>query len=199
MLYVTKQDGKIYNERALYRALKVMRSQPPRQQDLDDWNAAVLQPDNLPVADVVSSTQTASEGVDGLWYRNYTSRAFTVEELTNYKNQAIRQVNSHLQSLVDELTEIFPEYTKDTFYKQKEEAELWNTDNNTPTPLIDRVLQFYSGPTKQQYVNGVINKLSNYYNAAGKYIGIQMEAKQQINQATTRVDIDAVVAQVLAL
>lgn len=198
MLYVTKQDGQIYNERRLYKMLGVMRSQPPRQQDLDDWNVAVLQPDNQPTGDVVSALQTASEAQDGLWYRDYAVRSFVSKELNDYKKNALIQVNEFFQSKIDGLTEIFPEYTKATFYKQEEEALGWNADNNYPTPLIDRVLEFYVGPSKQQYVNGVINKLGQYYNACGKFIGLQMEYKQQINSATTKADIDAIVQTVLA-
>ena len=197
MLYV--KDSNILTLRQLLQFVGVARAEPPRQQDLDDWGAFELQPDNKPEGDVVSALNTASVALDGLWYRDYSVRSFTTEELSAYRSQAIQQCEFHFSGIIDGLTDKYPDFIKDTFYKQEAEAVAWVADNSTPTPLIDRVLTFFSGPTKTQYCNGVINKLADYYNAVGKYIGLQMEAKQQINAASTKAEIDAIVAAVLAL
>ena len=97
MLYV--KDSNILTLRQLLQAARVARAEPPRKQDLDEWGAFELQPDNPPSGDVVQGLQTASEGVDGKWYRDYEVRSFTDEE----KLQRAKQVREHL---VSELTVI---------------------------------------------------------------------------------------------
>lgn len=79
MLYVLKSDRNIYKQDQLFRKLGVMRAQPPRQEDLDTWGVAILQPDNPPEVDVYTALKTASE-IDGMWYRDYDVRSYTNEE-----------------------------------------------------------------------------------------------------------------------
>lgn len=195
MLYVTKEDGKIYTFKNLLLAKGVMRSQLPRQEDLDAWNVAELQPDVAPIGDVTSEKDVAILS-DGVWKRSYDVRSFTANELSDYKEYAIDKINVYYQDKIDSLTEKYPDFTKDTFFKQAEEAKAWLADSSYETPFIDRVLQFYT-VGKSAYCNGVITKLTAYYAAVGKYVGLQMEAKDMINASTTRASIDAVIAQVI--
>jgi hypothetical protein len=49
-------------------------------EQLRDFNIEVLQIDNPPSGESVSSKQTATKAEDGLWYRDYEVRNYTTEE-----------------------------------------------------------------------------------------------------------------------
>ena len=197
-------DSVIYNQNQLHKAVggklgfAVCRAQPPRQQDLDEWGAYVLQPDSPPVADVVISLNTAIE-IDGLWYRDYDTRSFTEQELSNYQNQSINTVNGQLDSVVNSMADYYPPYERETWPQQESEARAYDADNSAMTPVIDAIMAERGLTDKSAFASNIIAKADAYRSLAATYVGKRQVYRDRINSATTKADIDAIVAEVLAL
>ena len=195
MLYV--KDSNILTIRQLLKLVKVARAEHPRQQDLDDWGAFELQPDNQPDGDVVTAFQTASVAQDGLWYRDYDVREFTPEELDDYQSNAVRSVNDHYNNLVNSLADDYPDYEKETWPNQESEARAWVVAQVTPTPVIDIIIAA-NGSTKEDHCSHVISKADAYRAMAADYVGKRHVTVAAIRAATSRKEIDDIVASVLA-
>lgn len=196
MLYV--KDSNILTLRQLLQSVKVARAEPPRQQDLDDWGAFELQPDAAPIGDIVQALQTASES-GGLWYRDYSVRAFTTEELTAYRKNGLQQINSHMDQLVNNLADYYPPYERDTWPQQESEARAHDADPVASTPVMDAIMTERGLTDRAAFAANVIAKADAYRTLAASYAGKRQAYRDQINAATTKADIDAIVAQVLAL
>lgn len=193
MLYVL--DGFIYTEKALYKKLRLSAR---KQLDLVKYNVHELQSDNPPDVDAYVALNTASES-GGLWYRDYSVRSYTAEELQEAKDNATKAVVDLYQKKVDELTEFYPAFEQGTWAWQYEEALALQADPQASSPIIDKVVQWSEGFTKAQYVTYLLNNIPVYKNVAGKYIGLLADAKLSIKNATTKSEIDAVVNGVLQL
>lgn len=191
MLYV--KDNQIYTLERLLKALRIARAVPPSDTDLVKWGVYKLQPDVIPEGDVVKPLQTASLAEDGKWYRDYSNISYTAEELSKYKRNATQEVSEFYQKKVDSLTELYPAFEQSTWTWQYEEALALQADPQAPSPIIDKVVQWSSGFTKTQYVTYLLNNIPVYKNIAGKYIGLLVDAKLSIKNATTKAEIDSIV------
>lgn len=198
MLYVIESNGNIYTERQLYLEIGVMRSSAPRAQDLIDWGVSELQPDVAPKTDIYIQLKTATQSpVDGLWYRDYSTRAFTAQELADYQESAIFRINTALETKVESLADKFPSYEKQTWDYQVQEASAWLSDNTVTTPFIDSIK--LETETKAELCQSIIDKQAAYKTIAGYYVQLRREKRDAIRAATTRVDIDAIVSTIEAL
>lgn len=197
MLYV--KDSNILTLRQLLQSVGVARAEPPRQQDLDDWGAFELQPDNQPDGDVVLALKTASVSQDGLWYRDYSVRSFTTEELTNHRKNSLQQISSHMDMMVNNLADYYPQYERDTWPQQESEAVAYDSDPNLSTPLIDIIMSERGLTDRAAFASNIINKATTYRNLAVSYAGKRQAYRDQINAASNKAEIDAIVAAVLAL
>lgn len=204
MLYVTKQDGKIYTERALYKLLGVMRAQPPRQQDLDEWNAAELQPDSPPIADVVTALQLAVE-IEDLWYRSYETRAFAPNELISHKTNAVIQLNNHYEKQVrSQANAWYPEFEQLTWPQQEYDARAWVDDNTYVTVYLDQLLpdpllgQQEYDDAKSALATRIVTLADQYRELALSMTKELKEYRADIWDATTRAEIDAILVTGMA-
>lgn len=203
MLYVV--NSKILNKNQLYKAVGesrgviICRADPPRQEDLDEWGAFELQPDQPPTADIVTATNIAEQLEDGLWYRVYETRSYTQEELTQHQRNSLQQVNSYMDHIVNNLADYYPPYERDTWPQQESEAKAYANDNTTLTPVMDAIMGERGLTDRLQFANNVIAKADAYRALAASYAGRRQSYRDRINNATTRADIDAIVAEVHAL
>lgn len=196
MLYVL--NGKIYNERRLYLKLRKPIRKKLNNNELESLGVYLLQDDTIPLDDVYTALETATQDGNGLWHRDYDVRSYSAEELEDAKISAIKTINTFYQSKVDRITELYPEFEQSTWKWQYEEALALQADPQSPSPIIDKVVQWSDGFTKTQYVTYLINNMPIYLNIAGKHVGLLLDAKNAINNSTTRAEIEAIVNGVLA-
>lgn len=136
----------------------------------------------------------APRQVAGVWTQVWTERAYSAEEIAAFKVGAIEMINAHYQGIVDGLSERFPAFERDTWPYQDVEATAWIDNNAAPTPVIDALLAERTGISKAAYCNGFATKFTTYKGIAGKFVGRRQKVVALINNATTKADIDAIVA-----
>jgi hypothetical protein len=74
-------------------------------EQLKDFGIEVLQLDSKPEGDVVTPQQTATKAGDGLWYRDYEVRNYTVEERCNqertWRDSELRRIDIEILKAED--------------------------------------------------------------------------------------------------
>jgi hypothetical protein len=87
MLLVDMIDGEILSLDRMSRKRNCsLNPTSSEQYNIDNHQVAVLTEEAAPAGDVVSGTQVAELRGDGKWYRIYTVRSFTAEEIATTEN-----------------------------------------------------------------------------------------------------------------
>lgn len=103
------------------------------------------------------------------WYRNVKKSHFT----------------GAYQNAINTMTGGVDSAEMASWTKQESEARAWNTDNNTPTPLIDALLAGRNAnETKQELVDKILSK-ADQYAAAYAYVLGQYQMKLKSLEACT--------------
>lgn len=87
MMYVDILDGEILNIHQMSRKKNCsLNPGSSEQYNIDNHQVANLQPDAIPAGDVVIATLIAEQNPDDKWYRIYTVRSYTDEEVAIQEN-----------------------------------------------------------------------------------------------------------------
>lgn len=115
----------------------------------------------------------------------------TLEEIKILK---LGEINSAYNAATASLVATYPSTELLTFDKQEQEARAWDADNTTSTPLID-ALALGRGIDKAELVRRIIAKADAFATATGYLTGQRQKYEDQLEAATTKEEIEAIVPE----
>lgn len=184
----------LHELRGRFRNLSIPTNPKPTQ--LAALGYALLSHRDPPAGDKVVMLGVA-ELDDGSYYPTFQVDAYSAEELSKYKQQAVLEVNDRYENRVRaQLSAVYPTFEQQTWLDQREEATAWSQDNAAPTPCIDSIMAANGKTDKAAVVSSILQKAQNYQNLASHYTGLSQAARDSILAAGTKSEVDTIVANV---
>jgi hypothetical protein len=162
------------------------------------WGYTWEQPTESPAYNYLLDQPQAD--AEGVYHEAWVQRpALTSDEIEAYKISAIQQINTHYDNLVNGLAEHYPQFERDSWPDQRREAEAytaWVSSGSDPetlpdTTVLDGIVSG-TGDDLLTYCGYVLAKVEAYKQLGGKYVGLRIAARNQISDAATKADIDAI-------
>jgi hypothetical protein len=99
------------------------------------------------------------------------------------------KLKKYYNSLIKNTFNIY-DTEKETWERQKFEADKYLLDNTASTPFLD-ILSTNRGITKEELVTKIISKADAYATYVGTQLGLQHKAEDEIDACTTLAELDS--------
>lgn len=150
-----------------------------------------------PVSDALF-LQTINE-TDGIWTLHaddsITKEPFPPKTLAELKQDKLLEVNTAFEQSMLPIVNGVPDFERESWKKQEEEARAYQVNNAAATPLLDS-LAATRGISKAELVTRIITKADLFATVSGQLIGKRQKLEDQINALpanATATDVAAIV------
>lgn len=151
----------------------------------DDTRGVWFKPDHTTV-----EVDSLTELIDATWSRTIPPK--TIAEL---KLEKLLEVNAEFNQSMLPIVNGVPDFERESWKKQEEEARTYQANNAATTPLLDSLAET-RGIAKTELVTRIITKADLFATVSGQLIGKRQKLEDQINALpanATAADVAAIV------
>ncbi|RKQ97166.1 hypothetical protein C7446_2586 [Kushneria sinocarnis] len=122
---------------------------------------------------------------------NWQNAPTAEEKLEKTKQGKLAEINRAAEAAVQSIRQQYPQFEIDTWTEQKAEAEAYQTDNSSPTPLLSGIAEG-RGISLDELVQKVMAKVKLYRSAVAPVTGKRQRLEDEILAADTVEAVNAV-------